>query len=117
MHPRILDGSGLSRDDRTSPLEIVDLLRELWGTTVGRELVDSLPTVGKTGTVQTIGLKTPAVGHCVAKTGTLNDVTNLAGYCHRPGHHAIAFGLFVDGPPNWTALVLESRMIGAIARY
>ncbi|MFZ0090205.1 MAG: D-alanyl-D-alanine carboxypeptidase [Solirubrobacteraceae bacterium] len=117
LHPRILDGSGLSRDDRTSPLEIVDLLRELWGTTVGRELVDSLPIVGRTGTVQTIGLKTAAVGRCVAKTGTLDGVTNLAGYCHSRGHHAIAFGLFIDGPPNWTALVLDSRMIGAIARY
>ncbi len=117
LHPTILDGSGLSRDDGSSPLEIVDLLRELWGTPVGRELVDSLPTVGVNGTVQGIAVKTAAQGHCVAKTGTLNNVTNLAGYC--AGHHGqqLAFALFIDGPPNWTALVLEGRMIAAIARY
>jgi D-alanyl-D-alanine carboxypeptidase/D-alanyl-D-alanine-endopeptidase (penicillin-binding protein 4) len=117
LHPRILDGSGLSRNDRTSPLEIVDLLREMWGSKVGRELLASLPTVGKEGTVRGIGLKTAATGNCVAKTGTLNYVTNLAGYCRAKNHHTLAFGLFIDGPDNGTAVTLESRMIAAIARY
>ncbi len=117
LHPKILDGSGLSRNDRSSPLEVVDLLREVSGTRVGRALVASLPTVGKEGTVRGIGLKTAAVGSCVAKTGTLNYVTNLAGYCHSRGGHTLAFALFADGPDNGTAVLLESRMIGAIARY
>jgi D-alanyl-D-alanine carboxypeptidase/D-alanyl-D-alanine-endopeptidase (penicillin-binding protein 4) len=117
LHPTILDGSGLSRNDRSSPLEIVDLLREIWGTTVGHQLVASLPTVGKEGTVRGIGLKTAAVGNCAAKTGTLNYVTNLAGYCHSRGGHTLAFALFVDGPDNGASVLLESRMIGAIARY
>ncbi len=117
LHPKILDGSGLSRDDRSSPLEVVDLLREVWGTPVGRELVASLPTVGKEGTVRGIGLKTPAVGNCAAKTGTLNYVTNLAGYCHSRSGHTLAFALFIDGPDNGISVLLESRMIGAIARY
>jgi serine-type D-Ala-D-Ala carboxypeptidase/endopeptidase (penicillin-binding protein 4) len=117
LHPTIQDGSGLSRNDRSSPLEVVDLLRELWGTPVGRELVASLPTVGKEGTVRGIGLKTAAVGNCAAKTGTLNYVTNLAGYCRSRGGHTLAFALFIDGPDNGTSVVLESKMIGAIARY
>jgi serine-type D-Ala-D-Ala carboxypeptidase/endopeptidase (penicillin-binding protein 4) len=117
LHPKILDGSGLSRGDRSSPLEVVDLLREVWGTRVGRELVASLPTVGKEGTVRGYGLKSPAVGNCVAKTGTLNYVTNLAGYCHSRGGHTLAFALFIDGPDNGIAATLESRMIGSIARY
>jgi D-alanyl-D-alanine carboxypeptidase/D-alanyl-D-alanine-endopeptidase (penicillin-binding protein 4) len=117
LHPTIIDGSGLSRNDRSSPLEVVDLLREVWGNRVGRELVASLPTVGKEGTVRGIGLKTAAVGHCAAKTGTLNFVTNLAGYCHSRDGHTLAFALFIDGPDNGTSVLLESRMIGAIARY
>jgi D-alanyl-D-alanine carboxypeptidase/D-alanyl-D-alanine-endopeptidase (penicillin-binding protein 4) len=117
LHPKILDGSGLSRNDRSSPLEVVDLLREMWGTSVGHQLVASLPTVGKEGTVRGIGLKTAAVGNCVAKTGTLNYVTNLAGYCRSRGGHTLAFAVFVDGPDNGTSELLESRMIGAIARY
>lgn len=117
LHPTILDGSGLSRNDRSSPVEIVDLLREVYRTPVGSELDASLPIVGEQGTVQTIGLKTPAVGNCIAKTGTLDDVTNLAGYCRSRGHRTLAFALLIDGPPNWTALALESRMVGAVAAY
>ncbi|HYZ81035.1 MAG TPA: D-alanyl-D-alanine carboxypeptidase [Solirubrobacteraceae bacterium] len=117
LHPTIHDGSGLARSDRSSPLEVVDLLREVWGTRVGRELVAALPTVGKEGTVRGYGLKSPAVGNCVAKTGTLNYVTNLAGYCHARGGHTLAFALFIDGPDNGTAATMESRMVGSIARY
>ncbi len=117
LHPTILDGSGLSRDNRTSPAEIVDLLRDVWQTPVGRELAAALPTVGKEGTVQNIGLKTAARGRCIAKTGTLDYVTNLAGYCRTKTGRRLAFALFVDGPPNYAAVLLESHMIGAIAAY
>jgi serine-type D-Ala-D-Ala carboxypeptidase/endopeptidase (penicillin-binding protein 4) len=117
LHPGILDGSGLSRHDRSSPLDVVDLLREIWRTRLGRELATSLPTVGKEGTVVGIGVKTPASGHCIAKTGTLNQVTNLAGYCQARNHDMVAFAFFVDGPWNGAADALESRMIGAVAGY
>ena len=45
-----------------------------------------------------IGLKTAAVGNCAAKTGTLNYVTNLAGYCRSRGGHTLAFALFMRRP-------------------
>ena len=117
LHPKIVDGSGLSRSDRSSPLEVVDLLRDVWKTRVGNELSASLPVVGVQGTVKTIGLKTAAQGHCRAKTGTLDYVTNLAGYCHSRSGKTLAFALFVDGPDNGTAILEESKMIAAIARY
>lgn len=117
LHPRILDGSGLSRDDASSPLQVVGLLSAIWGTSVGRQLAASLPTVGREGTVQGIGLKTPAAGNCIAKTGTLNYVTNLAGYCRARDRHMLAFTLMIDGPDNGSATALESRMVGAIAGY
>jgi serine-type D-Ala-D-Ala carboxypeptidase/endopeptidase (penicillin-binding protein 4) len=116
LRPQIVDGSGLSRKDITSPLQIVELLSKLWGTTTGAQLYASLPTVGVNGTVQTIAVHTAARGACVAKTGTLTDVTNLAGYCHSHGGQRLAFALFIDGPSNWRALELESAMVGAIAR-
>jgi serine-type D-Ala-D-Ala carboxypeptidase/endopeptidase (penicillin-binding protein 4) len=117
LHPRILDGSGLSRSDRSSPLEVVDLLSKLWQTAVGNELKASLPLVGEQGTVATIAAHTAARGRCVAKTGTLDYVTNLAGYCDSRGHAPVAFAVFIDGPGNWTALTLLGRIVTAIARY
>jgi D-alanyl-D-alanine carboxypeptidase/D-alanyl-D-alanine-endopeptidase (penicillin-binding protein 4) len=71
--------------------------------------------VGVSGTVQNIGVHTPAQGHCIAKTGTLNDVTNLAGYCTNRARHVLAFALFIDGPPNFIATKLLGKMVAAIA--
>jgi D-alanyl-D-alanine carboxypeptidase/D-alanyl-D-alanine-endopeptidase (penicillin-binding protein 4) len=117
VHPRIVDGSGLSRSDLSSPLEVVDLLRSVFPTPTGQTLRASLPVLGVNGTTRRIGVKTAAQGHCVAKTGTLNYVTNLAGYCHASGGHTLAFALFLDGPSNETSIQLLTRMVGAIARY
>lgn len=115
--PRIVDGSGLSRSDGSSPDQVITLLRAMRGTPVGAELFSSLPVVGVSGTVRTIAAGGPARGACVAKTGTLNDVTNLAGLCHSRGGKVLAFALFVDGPSNWRALQLISAMVTSIARF
>ncbi len=115
--PEIVDGSGLSRSDRSSPQEVVQLLREVHGSATGQELQTALPLVGASGTVRTIAVHTAAQGHCIAKTGTLNDVTDLAGYCHARRGKLLAFALFIDGPPNWSALQTEGQMVAAIARF
>jgi serine-type D-Ala-D-Ala carboxypeptidase/endopeptidase (penicillin-binding protein 4) len=117
IHPTIVDGSGLSRSDHSSPGEVVDLLRKIWNTPTGRLLSASLPVVGVSGTVQNIAHHTVAQGRCVAKTGTLNYVTNLAGYCTALDHHVLAFALMIDGPPNWTVYELLDKMVPAITRY
>jgi len=117
LHPTIYDGSGLGRQDRSSPKQIVQLETELWHTRVGDELQATLPTVGVNGTVQSFGLKSPAARHCVAKTGSLDDVSNLAGYCSARGRQQLAFAILIDGPENDTGFWLESKMVAAIARY
>jgi D-alanyl-D-alanine carboxypeptidase/D-alanyl-D-alanine-endopeptidase (penicillin-binding protein 4) len=117
VHPVIRDGSGLSRGDRASPAEIVALLRALWETVLGEQLLKALPIVGVSGTVQRIGVGTPAQGRCQAKTGTLDAVTNLAGYCRARDGHVLAFALFLDGSDNPRAITLIGKMVGAIARY
>jgi D-alanyl-D-alanine carboxypeptidase/D-alanyl-D-alanine-endopeptidase (penicillin-binding protein 4) len=117
IHPSIVDGSGLSRSDRSSPGQVVDLLRKVWHTPIGRVLSASLPVVGVSGTVQNIAAHTVAQGRCIAKTGTLDYVTNLAGYCTALDHHVLAFALMIDGPPNWTVYQLLDKMVPLIARY
>jgi D-alanyl-D-alanine carboxypeptidase/D-alanyl-D-alanine-endopeptidase (penicillin-binding protein 4) len=117
LHPLILDGSGLARRDRTSPLQIVELLRDVWGSPVGTELSESLPVTGVSGTVATVGAHSPAQRRCQAKTGSLSNVTNLVGYCRTRTGQKLAFGIFIVGPGNATGFALESRMVAAIARY
>ena len=117
LRPTIFDGSGLGRQDRSSPEQIVQLLTELWHTRLGDQLAATLPTAGVNGTVQSIGFKTAAAGHCIAKTGSLDNVSNLAGYCSARGDQQLAFAFFIDGPENSTGFWLESKMLAAIARY
>jgi serine-type D-Ala-D-Ala carboxypeptidase/endopeptidase (penicillin-binding protein 4) len=117
LHPLVFDGSGLDKADRSSPADIVALLRQVWRTPVGSELADALPMVGETGTVQDMGVHTAARGRCAAKTGTLNNVTNLAGYCAAVGGHTLAFALMIDGPANWQAIETLGTLVGAIAAY
>ncbi len=117
LDPTIFDGSGLDRSDRTTPAEVVGLLRKVWNTPTGNLLYAALPVVGKQGTVQSLGISTPAQNHCVAKTGTLDNVTNLAGYCHARGGFNVAFALMIDGPANYVAMPILSRVVAAIARY
>jgi serine-type D-Ala-D-Ala carboxypeptidase/endopeptidase (penicillin-binding protein 4) len=115
--PTIVDGSGLSRRDQTSPAQVVAVLRAVWRTPNGRTLLAALPVVGVNGTVQRIGQRTAAQGRCQAKTGTLDNVTNLAGYCRSRSGHELAFAVFLDGPTNAQGTLLLSREVGAIAGY
>ncbi len=117
IHPRIVDGSGLSRADQSTPGQVVALLRHVWHTETGRMLTASLPVVGVSGTVASVGRHTPAQGRCFAKTGTLTDVTNLAGYCAARGGHSLAFAFFLDGPPNHAALGWLGHLVAAVAGY
>jgi D-alanyl-D-alanine carboxypeptidase/D-alanyl-D-alanine-endopeptidase (penicillin-binding protein 4) len=117
LSPVLFDGSGLDHADRSTPTQVVSLLHKVWLTPTGNLLHASLPVVGEQGTVQDMGVHTPAQGNCVAKTGTLNDVTNLAGYCSARGGQTLTFAVMIDGPPNYVAIPMLSRAVAAIARY
>lgn len=117
IHPTIADGSGLSRSDRSSPRQVVRLLEAMANDRgLGRVLSASLPVVGVNGTTRRIAKHTIAQGRCVGKTGTLDFVTNLAGYCNAAGHQQLAFAIFVEGPPNETGLAIIGRMVADMVR-
>jgi D-alanyl-D-alanine carboxypeptidase/D-alanyl-D-alanine-endopeptidase (penicillin-binding protein 4) len=117
LSPVIHDGSGLDKADRSSPAQLMSLLTQMSGSSVGEEVRAALPVVARTGTVENIGVRTPAAGRCQAKTGTLDNVTNLAGYCRARDGHTLAFVFLVDGPSNGQALEAFTPMVGAVARY
>ena len=117
IHPRIVDGSGLSRADHSTPGQVVALLRRIWHTETGRIVTGSLAVVGVSGTVASMARHTPAQGRCFAKTGTLNYVSNLAGYCAAKGGHSLAFAFFIDGPANQAAITWLGHLVAAVAGY
>jgi serine-type D-Ala-D-Ala carboxypeptidase/endopeptidase (penicillin-binding protein 4) len=127
------NGSGLSRLNRASPASIVRLLdsmieidenaspdaqasqielRDAW--------INSLAVAGHTGTVANRMRGTAASGRCHLKTGTLDGVSALSGYCFRGGNdadHAVIFSLLMNNTNVNRAHVVQDRMAALIARY
>jgi D-alanyl-D-alanine carboxypeptidase/D-alanyl-D-alanine-endopeptidase (penicillin-binding protein 4) len=80
---RLVDGSGLSRDDRATPLSFISYLTRFPLLPAGRGFFQLLPSNG-VGTLRQLARGLPAAGVVRAKTGTLGDVATLAGYLGRP---------------------------------
>ena len=91
--------------------QVVDLLRAVSGTPTGQDLRASLPVVGVGGTRATDrGARRRRRDTASPRPGTLDYVTNLAGYCRSRGGHTLAFALFIDGPGNARAFALIGQM-------
>jgi D-alanyl-D-alanine carboxypeptidase/D-alanyl-D-alanine-endopeptidase (penicillin-binding protein 4) len=117
VHPRLVDGSGLSRADLTSPEQVADLLVKLAPTAIGSVLRGDLAVAGRTGTLETRMRHTAAAGRCEGKTGSLIGVSNLAGYCQSADGHVLAFAIFNDGISVRTARTYQDHMAATIASY
>jgi serine-type D-Ala-D-Ala carboxypeptidase/endopeptidase (penicillin-binding protein 4) len=117
IHPDVVDGSGLSEADKTSPYEVADLLVELASTPIGPVLRDSMAVAGETGTLAERMRDTAAAGRCQGKTGTLTGVSNLVGYCNAADGHTLVFAIFTDGIPTETAHTFQDHMAITVADY
>jgi D-alanyl-D-alanine carboxypeptidase/D-alanyl-D-alanine-endopeptidase (penicillin-binding protein 4) len=112
--PQVIDGSGLSRYNRTSPRDVVTLLEEMDGEA---SFAGSLAVAGRTGTLEDRMRGTNAQDRCRAKTGTLRDVSALAGYCTTRGGAHVAFAYLMNYVSPYGARILQDRMTAALARY
>jgi D-alanyl-D-alanine carboxypeptidase/D-alanyl-D-alanine-endopeptidase (penicillin-binding protein 4) len=117
LHPRVVDGSGLSRTDRTTARDVVGLLDRMDNADIGDAFRASLATAGQTGTVKARLRHTAAFRRCRLKTGTLRDVSALAGYCRTRGERNIAFALLMNRVRNLTAAhAIQDHVAAAIAQ-
>jgi D-alanyl-D-alanine carboxypeptidase/D-alanyl-D-alanine-endopeptidase (penicillin-binding protein 4) len=112
--PRVIDGSGLSRRDRTSPREVVTMLAAMRDDAI---FSGSLAIAGRTGTLAYRMRDSSAQDRCLAKTGTLHDVSALAGYCRSAAGARVAFAFLMNRITPYSARILQDRMVVALARY
>jgi len=75
--PAFGNGSGLSREERITALQLAHLLQVAWGSPLMPELASSLPLAGVDGTLRRAR---GAMGLAHLKTGSLRDVAGVAGY-------------------------------------
>jgi len=127
------NGSGLSRRNKASPASVVKLLdsmikidekaspeEQLAQERLRDAWIDSLAVAGRSGTVAHRMRGTAAAGNCHVKTGTLDGVSALSGYCFRGGDdadHAVTFSLLMNRTNVNRAHVVQGRMAALIARF
>lgn len=113
-----VDGSGLTRGNRASPLQVVGLLRSLRRSQVGEQLIGDLAVAGKSGTVDERMHGTAAYGRCHVKTGTLTGVSALSGICEDRSGRTTIFSILMNGVRDLTLAHYEQDQIAAaVASY
>lgn len=111
---RIVDGSGLSLDDRMTPRALAALLRLAWSNVELRQsFMRALPVAGVNGTLEHRMERAPARGVVRAKTGTTNRASSLSGYV---GNRYV-FSILQNGFPvsPWAAREAQDRFATALA--
>jgi len=114
----IIDGSGLSRDNKVKPsqmMQVLDFAYHNYGTNY--EFISSLPIAGRDGTLKN---RLHNVATKVrAKTGTMSGVVALAGYAISKDKEALAFVIIINGQNGmgWKYKEIEDRIVTALTNY
>jgi serine-type D-Ala-D-Ala carboxypeptidase/endopeptidase (penicillin-binding protein 4) len=93
---RMIDGSGLSRQNLATPRALVTTLRGMYSSRNRDLFFASLPTAGVSGTLKNRMRNTAVTGSVHAKTGTLQGVRALSGYMEHPEYGTIVFSIIVN---------------------
>ena len=92
----LVDGSGLSGEDRVAPSTFVSYLARFPLTPAGRNFPQLLPANGS-GTLRRLNTGFPGSGVVRAKTGTLGNASTVVGYLGRP-EGVLLVSLMYSGP-------------------
>jgi len=90
------DGSGLSRDNAFSPLQLATFLRHMALSKHADAYIGSLAVAGVDGTLRRRMSGRATEGKVFAKTGHLRGVSALSGYV-KPDGKLVAFSILVNG--------------------
>jgi PBP4 family serine-type D-alanyl-D-alanine carboxypeptidase len=112
---RIADGSGLSRLDRLTADALIGILRTgADDPAIRGAFVTSLSVAGISGTLEHRLERRPTRSRVIAKTGTTNVASALAGFVRR----RYAFAILQNGSPvpYWSARAAQDRFVAVLAR-
>ncbi|UCE05698.1 MAG: D-alanyl-D-alanine carboxypeptidase/D-alanyl-D-alanine-endopeptidase, partial [bacterium] len=95
-HFLMYDGSGLSRLNMITPIQVVKLLRFMRNHIYGDYFYQSLPIAGVDGTIKSRMQQTAAEANARAKTGYVGHVRALSGYVTTADNEQLAFSLIAN---------------------
>jgi D-alanyl-D-alanine carboxypeptidase/D-alanyl-D-alanine-endopeptidase (penicillin-binding protein 4) len=99
------DGSGLARQDLTTPDSTVKLLRYMWARPEREAWIQSLPVGHIDGTLQHRLKTVDGAERVHAKTGSLSHVTAMSGYLQTHSGRWIVFSMMANAELNNAAAV------------
>lgn len=108
------NGSGLSRNERSSATQLGTLLRAAWRSPRMPEYAMSLPVIGKDGTMRSRLVDSPLAGRGYVKTGTLDGVKSAAGYLLDAQGRWQAFALILNHPKAPAAEAVVETLLRTI---
>jgi D-alanyl-D-alanine carboxypeptidase/D-alanyl-D-alanine-endopeptidase (penicillin-binding protein 4) len=112
------NGSGLSVRDRATPKAVgrllIGMLQEEPATT--QAWTESLAVAGVSGTLASRMRGTAAANRCRGKTGTINGVSALSGYCFASGH-TVVFSFLMSKISDARAHQIQDKMTAIVSRY
>jgi D-alanyl-D-alanine carboxypeptidase/D-alanyl-D-alanine-endopeptidase (penicillin-binding protein 4) len=111
----ILVGSGLSRQNRLSPDQIVSVLQDMYiDLGVYPEFISVLGVMGRDGNVRKRMNGYNGAERVRVKTGTLNSVSALSGYFQSADNEQFAFSILMNNLKcsNRQARRLQDRIVG-----
>jgi serine-type D-Ala-D-Ala carboxypeptidase/endopeptidase (penicillin-binding protein 4) len=112
--PSFGNGSGLSREERVTPLQLARLLQAAWASPFMPELMSSLPVSGIDGTMRRTRGKTAGLAHL--KTGSLRDVLGVAGYVQGASGKRYVLVAIANDPQAHAARAAIEALIDWVAR-
>lgn len=117
-HYQIADGSGLSLYNYLTPQLLMRLLRYAYrNEKIYRHLLPSLPVAGTDGTLRRRMRNSSAAGNVRAKTGTVEGVSTLSGYCTTAEGHTLCFSIMNQGLRHTsTGRNFQDRVCRALTR-
>lgn len=111
------DGSGLSRRNQVCAVTEVGLLKQISKEDWGPEYRSTLGIASRDGTIRGRMSGTPASNNVTAKTGTLRNVSALAGYVTTRDGELLAFSFISNGPHVGTFKGMENLAAIALASF
>lgn len=105
------DGSGLSRQNRITPVTLAEAVAKASANARLSSLISDLPTAGFSGTLaRRFGQSDDGRGLVRAKTGTLTGVHSLAGFVQDRNGVPIAFAAMVDDAKDVSDVAAEAAL-------
>lgn len=114
---RLNDGSGLSRRNNITLTSIIKLLETANNLKHGKKFDSLLAVAGIDGTLKNRFEKTLAENNLVGKTGTLKNVSGLAGYVHTLDGEKLAFVFLFNGNSVGNYKKTENKLAKVLSQF